>query len=111
MFDYISARTMKSNASLAGQDFPVLGAGAAAPPAPIQRYVCPVFSQICHVYAFFSCGNVYFIFIFNFLLVVMLSCSFILSRSINLFTISDFNTQLSVMFLMPKLKMMLLGFF
>lgn len=62
MFDYISARTMKSNASLAGQDFPVLGAGAAAPPAPIQRYVCPVFSLICHVYAFFSCGNVYFLF-------------------------------------------------
>lgn len=41
MFTYISARSMKSNASLAGQDFPVLG--AAAPPAPIQRYGCPVF--------------------------------------------------------------------
>ncbi|XP_051570930.1 E3 ubiquitin-protein ligase ZNF598-like [Myxocyprinus asiaticus] len=33
----MQARTMKSNASLAGEDFPVLG--AAAPPAPIQSMV------------------------------------------------------------------------
>jgi len=59
MFTYISARSMKSNASLAGQDFPVLGAGAAAPPAPIQRYVCPVFfCFFCHVYVFFHVGMV-----------------------------------------------------
>ncbi len=51
MFEYISARSVKNNVPLAGQDFPVLG--AAAPPSPIQRYVCSVFSKMV-TYVYFS---------------------------------------------------------
>lgn len=55
MFECISARSVKNNAPLAGQDFPDLG--AAAPPAQIQRYVCSVFSNMGRFYVFFPCRN------------------------------------------------------